>query len=257
MIARIITCFLLSFLVNLASSCAMAQQDSTSLFTVLGMLDDYAARRAYVGDSLVGDVQESLGEVFGGYLDRMRSNLGCKGEIRREMRGEGGIRFFSIELAAAVDSCFVFDYSRSFGQIQLEGEWVAAYHSQRLKSELIASAFMNDSHALAFLRGIYLTNGWHDMLMYLDPLHARGAADERDPIKRSHLVFSGYSFYKASLADSLLHHFNCQNIDFSVHGGIPGSKEIHFDPSPTILFRVMLPAIEEFAPYEPAPCNRQ
>jgi hypothetical protein len=120
---RNLTMVLLFFLAIIFSSGVGAEEaDSTRLFFVLGMINDYLGRSVVEGDSLVeafypGDINDRNPNwrIFEKNL-----NLLLKDIPRDSMAGEAdtvsmyGSAFYSKRLAAIVDSCFLFDYERPY-----------------------------------------------------------------------------------------------------------------------------------------------
>jgi hypothetical protein len=240
-----------------AAPCVMAQgQDSTAFFSVLGMLNDYAARVVYPGDSLVEFLypgEAVPAEVFERCLNEMKNEMHFTGAITKEIGKEGHYYIYSREVAAAIDSCFVFDFSQSGAYRIIDGRDVREYWSKTLKHGVVASVRGNDAYALAFLEGVYLRNARDDIMIQLGIFTDRGGG--RDPLKRARLSFA-HSYFKADLTELLLRHLGCERIEVLQHSGIPGDTEICFDPSPIILSKVILPAIEEYerSPNKPVPC---
>ena len=208
----------------------------------------------YQGHNMAGVCyphEEIVGDIFNHYLGELKRQMNYEGTIRREIKRQGHIAFYSKEIAAAIDSCFVFDFSDSSNKVEIEGRWLNLYVARNLEKELFPSLWSDSSYAFAFLRGVYLRNGAGDILATLGLREFSQDEVGRDPLKRAHLRFSN-SFYKESLTQFLLYHYGCENIaviDKSRWGAAPAVIEIYFDPSPAILSEVILRQIEEYSEY--------
>lgn len=256
MTMRTILVVLTSVLIACNASCASAQQpDSTALFFVLGMLNDYIGRDTYQGNSLVEMLypdENVVGEIFKHYLNELKNDMHYTGTIRIKIGDVGHIAFYSKEIAAAIDSCFVFDFSDSSTRAEVEGRWIALYVSRNLKRELFPVVWNNEAYAFAFLRGVYLRNAPEDILAQLGIRKLTAEEQGRDPLQRAHLSFSNSS-YKESLTQFLLYHYGCQDIaviDRSRYGAAPHVIDIFFEPSPAILSDVILREVGEYSRYK-------
>lgn len=250
---------ILTVLVCLSLTCtalnASAQEpDSTALFFVLGMLNDYIGRDIYRGDSLAEVLyphEKVVGDIFMHYLGELNRDMRYNGTIKKEIQKQGHIAFYSKEIASAIDSCFVFDFSDSSNTIEVQGRWLILYVARNLKREIFPSLWNNRTYAFAFLRGVYLRNSAEDILVQLGLQEFSMDDAGRDPLKRAHLTFAN-SFYKESLTQFLLYHYGCENIaviDKTKWRYAPGVIGIYFDPSPAFLSEVILRQVAEYSAY--------